>query len=211
MAIRMVSGIIIALLLMSMLFCILNIHAANATGPPDIAATNVTSFIRLDLIIIMRTIFPPPPLSFTIYINVTVQNQGNEAETFNVTAYVNTAVVDTYTNVTLASGNSTTLTFHLNSADLAKGNYTISAFVPPLPGEIDVADNTLVDGWIIITIPGDINGDGKVDLKDIFAVGKAYGSVISDPRYIPNADINGDGKIDLKDYFISCLNFGVKW
>jgi hypothetical protein len=206
---RVVSEIIIALLLTSVLFFIPSIHVVNATSPSDMAVTNIISYIRWDKFIIMRTIFPPPPFSFSIYINVTVQNQGDEAEAFNVTAYLNTTVVDTQANVTLAPGSSTTLTFWLDSAELAKGKYIISAYVPPLPDETDIADNTLVDGWIRITIPGDVNGDGRVDLRDIFTVGKAYGSVIGDPRYNPNADINGDGKIDLKDYFIVCQNFGV--
>jgi hypothetical protein len=62
-----------------------------------------------------------------------------------------------------------------------------------------------------VSIPGDVNGDRKDDLKDVFAVGKAYGSVIGDPRYNPNLDINDDGKIDLKDYFTTCKNYGKEW
>jgi hypothetical protein len=81
----------------------------------------------------------------------------------------------------------------------------------------------LFDGWVFISIPGDINGDRKVDLKDVFAVGKAFGSTRgSDGLYwhspvksccphSPNCDINDDGKVDLKDYYATCKNFGKSW
>jgi hypothetical protein len=60
----------------------------------------------------------------------------------------------------------------------------------------------------LITIPGDVNGDYKVDLKDVFTVTKAYGSVAGDSRYKSNLDINDEGKVDLKDYYITCKNYG---
>jgi ABC-type transport system substrate-binding protein len=76
--------------------------------------------------------------------------------------------------------------------------------------------------WPIwITIKEDIVGsyyvntqllapDCKVDLKDVFAAGKAFGSVPGDAKWNTVADINGDYKIDLKDYFAICKKFG-KW
>ena len=57
----------------------------------------------------------------------------------------------------------------------------------------------------------DINHDLKVDLKDVFATGKAYGSYPGHPRWNPHCDINGDGKIDLKDYYTTCKNYGKSW
>jgi hypothetical protein len=74
---------------------------------------------------------------------------------------------------------------------------------------------------IWVTIPEDITGtyyvntqlaapDCKVDLKDVFAAGKAFGSVPGDAKWNTNADLNHDYKIDLKDYFAICKKFG-KW
>jgi hypothetical protein len=57
-------------------------------------------------------------------------------------------------------------------------------------------------------IPGDTNRDGKVELKDIYAVAKAYGSYPGHPRWNPACDINGDGKVELKDYYVTCKNYG---
>jgi hypothetical protein len=74
---------------------------------------------------------------------------------------------------------------------------------------------------IWVTIPEDITGsyyvnpqllapDCKVDLKDVFLAGKAFGSIPGDAKWSPYADVNHDYKIDLKDYFAVCKKFG-KW
>jgi hypothetical protein len=101
---------------------------------------------------------------------------------------------------------------------LPKGNYTISAYVLPVPDEADTADNYLAVS-VYVGIPGDVTGDRKVDLKDVYAVGKAYGSIRFGGQYLHqpprgccphslNCDINDDGKVDLKDYYTTCKNFG---
>ena len=147
---------------------------------------------------------------YSTNIKFEVANAGYYAETFNVTASINNTAIGTKA-VTLLQRNSTILTFVWNTTGFARGNYTISVVADPVANETDVADNTFVGGWVLVTIPGDINADRKVDLKDVFAVGKAYGSVAGDSRYKPNLDINGDGKIDLKDYFTTCKNYGKSW
>jgi hypothetical protein len=55
---------------------------------------------------------------------------------------------------------------------------------------------------------GDINGDGKVDVKDVYTVAKAYGSYPSHPYWNSLCDINHDSKVDLKDYYIVCKDYG---
>jgi hypothetical protein len=115
--------------------------------------------------------------------------------------------------VTLESGASTTLTFTWNTTGFAKGNYTIWAYAWPVPGEIDTADNTLTDGWVIVSVVGDITGptgwpDGKVDMRDVGSVARAFGSYIGHPLYNPNYDIIYDGKIDMKDIGTVARNFG---
>jgi len=57
-------------------------------------------------------------------------------------------------------------------------------------------------------LPGDINSDGKVDIKDIAQAGLAFGSYIGHPRWNPIADENEDGKIDIKDLALIAKNFG---
>jgi chitodextrinase len=54
----------------------------------------------------------------------------------------------------------------------------------------------------------DLNGDKKIDMKDIAIVARAYGSNPSKPNWNPIADINGDGKVDMKDVAPVARHFG---
>jgi hypothetical protein len=60
----------------------------------------------------------------------------------------------------------------------------------------------------VIKFLGDVNADGKVDLKDVFAVAKAFNSYPGSPSWNPLCDVNLDGKVDLKDYYMTCQNYG---
>jgi hypothetical protein len=192
------------------------IRGAIATSPVgihDVAVTNVTS---------AKTVIGQ---GYGGNVTVTVQNQGNFTETFNVTVYANTTSVASQ-NVTLISGNSTTLTFTWNTTGFAYGNYTISAYALPVQGETSTGDNTLSDGTVIISHLGDITGDGKCDIQDLARVSAAFGSIRvndpSDPRYgqywhpvtcptcphTPNADITNDEKVDIQDLARTSANFG---
>jgi len=182
----------------------------------DIATTNVTP---------LKTIVGQ---GYSMHINVTVTNQGEFTENFNVTAYANTTIIETK-EVTLTSGNSTTVTFTWNTTGVVKGNYTIKAEATQLLGETDTDDNTLIDGWVFVTIPGDVNGDKIVNIKDAVLLGVAFGAKhVSDPTnpkycqywhtppcgtcpHNPNADISCDGFINIKDAVIQGTNFGKSW
>jgi hypothetical protein len=48
--------------------------------------------------------------------------------------------------------------------------------------------------------PGDLDGDGVRDLTDFAHFAAAYGCVLGQPAYNPNADINSDGAVDLTDF-----------
>jgi hypothetical protein len=68
----------------------------------------------------------------------------------------------------------TTVTFTWNSSGFAKGNYTISAYAWPVQGETDVADNSLDDVYVFVTLPGDINGDKKVNILDAIVLASYF-------------------------------------
>lgn len=57
-------------------------------------------------------------------------------------------------------------------------------------------------------IIGDVNGDGKVDIKDLALAGKAFGTYSGHPAYNPAADVNQDGVVDIRDLAIVAKNFG---
>jgi len=58
------------------------------------------------------------------------------------------------------------------------------------------------------TVFGDINGDGKIDGRDLVLIAKCFGSHLGDARYNPNCDINNDGKVDGRDITIVAKYFG---
>jgi hypothetical protein len=139
---------------------------------------------------------------------------GDYAETSNVTVYANTTSIACAQNVTFSIANSTLfarvriITFTWNTAAFAYGNYTISAYVTLVPGETNAANNSLTGGNVTVTIPGDINGDGKVDIYDAIILASAFGSSPGMTNWNPNADINGDGTVDIYDAIIMASYFG---
>jgi hypothetical protein len=113
-----------------------------------------------------------------------------------------------FTNITLASGNSATLTFEWNTTDFAMGDYTIKAIADTLPEETYTADNMFTSGSVKIGIPGDVNGDTVVDSTDLGILGGAWGAFKGDLNYVPEADINDDGVVDSSDLGIMGAHWG---
>jgi outer membrane protein assembly factor BamB len=186
-----------------------------AFGAHDVAVTNVSS--------------PKKVIgqSMTGNVTATVANLGSFPETVNVTLYANMTAflngaatsnetkIGSFTNVPVGVGNNVNLTFVWNTTGLAKGNYTISAYATPVPGETDTADNNCTDGWAIVSITGDVTGpngvpDGQVNLMDVYKVAMQFGSSPPtwDPCWGPVCDINNDGAVNLKDYYKVCMCFG---
>jgi len=119
---------------------------------------------------------------------------------------------------------------------VAKGNYIISAYAWPVPGETDLTDNTLVDGYVTVAMIGDINGpapnvpDGQVDIRDVALVAIAFDAKIQEdiPNYReywhstpcsmcphnPNCDVTSskigvaEGIIDIRDVATVAIRFG---
>jgi hypothetical protein len=71
-------------------------------------------------------------------------------------------------------------------------------------------DGTLFEGYdtIRVRMPGDINMDGKVDMKDISIASSAFGSYLGHERWNQIVDENEDNKIDMVDIALICRNFG---
>jgi parallel beta-helix repeat protein len=145
---------------------------------------------------------------FTFQINVQTENKGNRLEAVNITLYINTTAITKTLNLTLGT---TTITFTVNTTNWTKGNYTIKAYAQPIPDEKNTEDNTLTyNGKIIITVPGDVDGDREINIYDIVRLASAYGSKIGEPRYVPNCDIDGNGQINIYDVVIATSRYGYK-
>ena len=107
-----------------------------------------------------------------VNITVFVQNEGSATETFNVTAYANTVAIETLTVTNLLPSNQTTLIFTWNTTSFAKGNCTVRAYIPPVPGETDITDNTYTDGIVNVMRPPDIAVTDVIASKT--SIGQGY-------------------------------------
>jgi hypothetical protein len=138
--------------------------------------------------------------------NITVVNQGEFPEIFNTALYINSTSLGTQ-NVFLTRGMSTNVSFTLNLTNFNYGNYTMSAYAWPAAGEMD-RTNSNMTSWIIVTIPGDVDGNFQVTLTDLVLLANAYSSHPSDQKWNPNADINGNGAVDLSDLVLMANHYG---
>jgi len=111
-------------------------------------------------------------------------------------------------SITLPRENSSFLSLMWNTNGFDKGNYTVSVLAGPVFGEIEMYDNLLVNGSIYVGLVGDINGDRKVDMKDIGRVARGFGTDPTSLLWDPNTDINNDYKIDMKDIGTAARHFG---
>jgi len=146
--------------------------------------------------------------NFKVNITVTVSNKGDLTETFNVTIYYNNIVMKTLKVESLPSKENRTLIIQWDTRGLSPGIYALKAEAHPVPYESDLTDNIFVDGYVVINITGDVNGDGAVDIYDLAAVGLAFGATPDKPNWNPQADVNGDNIIDIFDLVSVAVNFG---
>ena len=88
-------------------------------------------------------------------VNVTVRaaNEGFEMESFDLGVYCNEILVEELRVVNVAPSEEREFTFVWNTSGLAAGDYTVSANASVVPGEIDVDDNLLVDGVVMVGVP----------------------------------------------------------
>jgi len=187
--------------------------------PYIIAADNVDGYPLMKL-------WPPPDIAvlelthskqivgqgYPVEIKISVKNQGNYSETFNLTIYANTTIIATFTNITLLSGNTTILAFTWNTTSAAKGNYTIKAYVVPIIGERELSDNTLVS-YVFVACFCDVDANGKVEAKDIALIISAYGKTYKtpgwyEPDWYSNYDVDCNGKIEAIDIAYAIANYG---
>jgi ribosomal protein L32 len=82
-----------------------------------------------------------------VHISVAVLNTGTEVETFDLSTYYNSSLIETRLVSALGPASQIMLNFTWNTISVHEGSYKISAFAP-LPGDPTPSDNTLVDGVV---------------------------------------------------------------
>ena len=112
----------------------------SVVGHPSIVITDLTP---LDTVIAKGSI---------LYLNLTVANEGYLAETFNVTIYANSTIIRTE-SITMPGRSENSILFLWNTTNFTIGNYNISAYAWPVPGETNTTDNLYVYGIVQIVPP----------------------------------------------------------
>jgi hypothetical protein len=142
---------------------------------------------------------------------VTAVNLGTlTSETFAVQLRVNGTSVASQTVTNLGPGASQTLTFNWATSGAVIGNYLISAYAVPIPGEVNTANNLASGPNVRVLIPGDINQDNKVNISDFVLLLSQLGTTSAtwDPVLGPRCDINNDLKVDITDAVILIGHIG---
>ena len=87
------------------------------------------------------------------------------------------------------------------------GNYSVTLTITDSVGRTNSASQ-IVQVLNVTVKMYDLNGDNKIDMKDVAIAARAFGSTPGSPNWNPVADINGDGKVDMKDIAPVARNFG---
>jgi len=169
-----------------------------------LVVANVEHDVAITKVSLSKTIFGQ---GYSMKINVTLDNQGTVYEVFTVTVYANETIIQSR-EIILANASSINIVFIWNSTNFSKGRYNISVVASAVYGEIDMEDNAFVDGWIIVTIPGDVDGNFRVNIYDAVKIGSIYAVLAGDPRFNPNSDIDDDGVISILDLVICTRHYG---
>jgi len=162
--------------------------------------------------------------SENVSIEVTTQNQGTYAETFEVQCHVNSTLIGS-TTIFLSPGQTNIMypPFVWNTTGVSRGLYLISATVVAVTNETDLVDNYKEANELVeVRLLGDICGmydgeilpipNGMVDVMD-FAVICLPANILSeyptwDPVWGPVCDLNKDGKVGVADLMIVGAHYG---
>jgi len=191
-----------------------NPSVASTSGSPTMPPIALSSEIHDVAIVDVGPSKTVAGQGYPVSINVTVENQGTASETFNITVYANADDVGRLENLALSSGSSAVFTFTWDTEGFAYGNYTTSAVVnlPSYMVDVDPADNSKpASRDVMITVPGDVNGDRIADVYDSLLLAKAYSAQLGSPQWNPETDINSDNKTDASDLTILSTNYGHNW
>jgi hypothetical protein len=143
-----------------------------------------------------------------VNIDVVVTNLGDANATFDVYVFYDSNLIGTQKVEELPPLNSSTLTFIWDTKGVTPcHNYTISANATLL-GDVDLSNNVVTDGKVKIKMVGDVNGNGIVNMDDVYKLILAFLIDKDSSDWDPNLDMDGNGIVNMKDIFLTIRNFG---
>lgn len=152
-----------------------NSTSALVTVLFDIAIVNVESPYKV--------VMPGVPVT----IDVTVANNGDFYETFNVTAYYNETLIELREVADLAPKTQQTLTYNWDTTGLNLGNYILKANATIIEEETNTTNNEYIDGSV--TIANSIIRDFQ-----ILVGGVTFHVVTNSTSLIPNLNFSSTEK-----------------
>jgi Dockerin type I domain len=57
------------------------------------------------------------------------------------------------------------------------------------------------------SVPGDVNGDGLVNIADVAAAAAVFGKRLGDTGFNPAADVNADGVVNILDLVFILVHY----
>ncbi|MCK4633962.1 hypothetical protein KAT42_03950, partial [Candidatus Bathyarchaeota archaeon] len=89
-------------------------------------------------------IFDPPIISGeSALLRATIINDGNITDTYNITLYWGTTLLDTWLNETLEAGERETFNYTIDESELSIGNHTITVDIAVLHGGFNFTDEII--------------------------------------------------------------------
>ena len=124
----------------------LSMYQATSIAPTDIPVSDVHHDVA-----VLDVTYSPTNIHIgdIVEINVTVKNEGESPESFNVTSTYNDNQIAKHTVTNLMSNESIVLTFNWNTTGAAPGAYTLKAVADAVPNEDDTGDNLFIYGGFV--------------------------------------------------------------
>jgi hypothetical protein len=192
-------------------------------------SVNYTVFVRSSVDVDVLAI-APSNLQFngTVYettgylnLSVTVKNEANAPENFNITVYFNDTIAyvnnTNYFTVTVDANNSPVVNFNCKIWDattnpVPTGLYNITVITGRLSDEPPNSDNNMTyTVGVEVYVPGDINHDGTSNVLDGIIMSYHFGHIAGPSGWTDPldraSDLNGDGVINILDAIILSNNF----
>lgn len=88
-----------------------------------------------------------------VHVLIVAANLGDYSETFNVTVYYESNLIQKIPVISLLANSSETLAANWNTSNVGPGIYTISANATIVEGDVNPANNNFIDGEVTIVAP----------------------------------------------------------
>ncbi len=188
------------------------LNVTDSEGFWNVTAREVPISIVYDIAILDVECLDRVYDSWDVYVDVTIQNKGTYLETFDVTLRANGSLVEAKLGVQAGPYETKVLTFSWDTTGLTLlANYNLEVQASAVPGEINLEDNSMDYGPVLVTLIGDIAFNRKIDLFDAVALLRIYGLDDGDPQWEVMADLVRDGKINLFDAVVLLIRYGTSY